>query len=110
MEMDYRELGRRIAQRRRALGLKQAQVCEMCEMSDKYLSAIEHARSIPSLEVFLRICNALDATPNALLLGVWHIPTDGVRADIAQRMRALDEKQLVLLHSFAEWLSQQDVP
>jgi len=48
MQMDYTELGKRIALRRKALGIKQARVCELCNLSDKYLSAIECARSIPS--------------------------------------------------------------
>ena len=63
MAIDYHEVGQRIAARRRSLGLRQAQVCERCGINSSYLSNIERAVSIPSLEIFMRICDALDATP-----------------------------------------------
>ena len=69
MYVDYKEVGRRIAARRKALGLKQNKVNEMAELSDKYLSNIETARSIPSIDVLMRICKALDTTPDHILLG-----------------------------------------
>ena len=69
MYVDYKELGKRIAKRRKELGLKQRQVNEMAELSDKYLSNIETARSIPSIDVLMRICGVLKVTPDYLLLG-----------------------------------------
>lgn len=54
MELDYTEIGKRIAQRRKELGLKQTEVCERAGINDKYLSCIERATSIPSLEVVMR--------------------------------------------------------
>ncbi|MBE6901299.1 MAG: helix-turn-helix transcriptional regulator [Ruminococcaceae bacterium] len=69
MYVDYKDLGKRIARRRRELGLKQYQVSERAELSDKYISCIETAKSIPSIDVLVRICDALETTPDALLLG-----------------------------------------
>lgn len=69
MKLDYRQIGINIARRRKELHLKQVEVCERAGLNDKYLSCIETARSIPSLEVFLRICTALDTTPDRLLIG-----------------------------------------
>ena len=40
MEIDYKEIGRRIAKRRKELGLRQVQVCELAGINDKYLSCI----------------------------------------------------------------------
>ena len=48
MELDYQEIGRRIAKRRRELGYKQAQVEELAGIGYKYLSSIERGISIPS--------------------------------------------------------------
>jgi len=110
LPVDYQELGRRIARRRRELGLKQVDICERCDLSDKYLSAIERAHSIPSLDVLLRICEALDVTPNALLLGITHGDTDDIRDEIMQKARSLNAGQLRLLLSFVDWLSRQDIP
>lgn len=55
MILDYPQIGKNLAKRRKELKLKQYEVCERAEINDKYLSCIETARSIPSLEVFLRL-------------------------------------------------------
>ena len=69
MELDYSEIGKRIARRRKELGLKQIEVCERAGINDKYLSCIERATSLPSLEVVLPLALALDTTPDEFLTG-----------------------------------------
>ena len=69
MQLDYKQIGKNLARRRKELRLKQAEVCERADINYKYLSCIETARSIPSLEVFLRLCTALETTPDYILLG-----------------------------------------
>jgi len=49
MKPDYKLIGKRIAKRRKYLGLTQAQVEEAADIGDKYLSVIERSKSIPSL-------------------------------------------------------------
>ena len=109
MSLDYRQIGARIAQRRRSLGLTQAQVAERCEISDQYLSNIERAVSIPSLEVFMRICEVLDATPDMLLLGTFSRGDNGLRQEVSEQLRDLDRRQLILLKSFVGWLLEQEL-
>ena len=109
MNIDYAEIGRRIANRRRELGLKQSHVCEICELSDKYLSCIERARSIPSIDVLLRICHALDTTPNAILLGVSDSNENDIRRYIEENVNGMNTRQLTLLFSFIDWLKQQPI-
>ena len=69
MIQDYPQIGKNLAKRRKELKLKQYEVCERAEINDKYLSCIETARSIPSLEVFLRLCTTLETTPDRILFG-----------------------------------------
>lgn len=69
MNIDYRAIGNRIALRRKALGLRQYEVCEKIGVNDKYLSNLETARSVPSLEVLLKLCEVLGTSPDYLLLG-----------------------------------------
>ena len=69
MKLDYKEIGRRIAHRRKQLGLKQATVEEMADIGEKYLSCIERATSTPSTEVLMRLAIALDTTPDEFLVG-----------------------------------------
>lgn len=47
MTIDYTEIGKRIARRRKALGLKQSEVEEKAGLGQKYLSNIERSISIP---------------------------------------------------------------
>lgn len=69
MNIDYKEVGRRMSKRRKELGLKQYQVCEMIDVNYKYISNLETGRSAPSLEVIMRLCEALQTTPDYFLVG-----------------------------------------
>ena len=108
MELDYTEIGKRIAQRRKELGLKQAEVCERAAINDKYLSCIERAPSIPSLEVVIRLALALDTTPNEFLIGSIRHGDEQWR-DVAEMLRDMSAAKLDLAKSFLLWLSEQDM-
>lgn len=108
MELDYTEIGQRIARRRRMLGLRQIEVCEKAGISDKYLSSIERAVSIPSLEVVMKLALALDTTPDEFLTGSIRHECDQWR-DVAEMMRGMSPKQLELARSFLTWLSNQNL-
>jgi transcriptional regulator with XRE-family HTH domain len=106
MELDYSEIGRRIAKRRKELGLKQSEVEERADIGFKYLSSIERAISIPSLEVIMRLAIALDTTPDEFLVGTVR-QEDERWKNVAQRLRGMDARQLDLADSFLTWLSDQ---
>lgn len=106
MKLDYKEIGRRIARRRRELGLHQVEVCEQVGINDKYLSSIERAVSIPSLEVITKLALALDTTPDEFLTGCIRYEGDEWR-DVAELLRGMSNSQLILARSFLIWLSDQ---
>lgn len=108
MRLDYQEIGRRIAQRRRALGLKQAEVEERAELGYKYLSNIERGISIPSTEVIMRLAAALDTTPDAFLVGAVHPDSQEKWRSVAERLRTLSPRQLDLAEQLIEVASNQD--
>lgn len=108
MELDYTEIGKRIARRRKELGLRQVQVCERAGINDKYLSCIERATSIPSLEVIMKLALALNTTPDEFLTGTIRYESDEWR-DVAELMRGMNTKQLALAKSFLNWLSDQEI-
>ena len=109
MQVDYVLLGRRIAERRRSLGLKQVEVNERADLSDKYLSNIETARSIPSIDVLMRICSVLSVTPDYLLTGTL-IKEDTELSDrITEKSKSLSETKLKLLDSFVDWLMETEI-
>ena len=106
MELDYSEIGKRIARRRKELGLRQVQVCEMAGINDKYLSCIERATSIPSLEVVMKLALALDTTPDEFLTGTIRYEDDTWR-DVAELLHNMSPGQLSLAKSFLQWLATQ---
>lgn len=106
MELDYSEIGRRIARRRKELGLRQVQVCERAGINDKYLSCIERATSIPSLEVVMKLALALDTTPDEFLTGSIRYEEDEWR-DVAELMRHMNSRQLDLAKNFLIWITDQ---
>lgn len=108
MNLDYSELGRRIAKRRKELGLRQVEVCERAGINDKYLSCVERAASIPSLEVVVKLAFALNTTPDAFLIGTASFAAEEWR-NIAEIMRKMNAKQLLLAKNFLTWLSEQDI-
>ena len=110
MYVDYKEVGRRIAARRKELGLKQIEVNEMAELSDKYLSNIETARSIPSIDVLMRICDVLKTTPDAILLGAIHnYSSTDMLPILNEKISKLDISKRVFLLNFIDWLNEQQL-
>ena len=108
MELDYSEIGKRIARRRKELGLKQTEVCERAGINDKYLSCVERATSIPSLEVVMRLALALDTTPDEFLVGSVRYDGDHWN-DVAEMLRTMNPKKLDLAQSFLSWLKDQNI-
>lgn len=106
MTLDYSLIGKRIARRRKQLGLKQSEVEERAGIGDKYLSNIERAISIPSTEVIMRLAIALETTPDEFLVGTVR-SHDEKWKDVAEKLRALDSKQLELADRFITWVSEQ---
>lgn len=92
MKIDFNLLGKRIAKRRHELGYKQCLVAEKAGISNNYLSNIENGKSIPSLETFADICNALSTTPDYLLLGI--IKADSVPKEILDNLNKCDQNTL----------------
>ena len=108
MELDYKEIGKRIARRRKQLGLKQFQVEERADIGYKYLSSIERAISIPSTEVIMKLAAALDTTPDAFLVGSSKSPGEEWKV-VADKLRPLDGRKLDLVSSFIDWLTEHPV-
>ena len=109
MDLDYAEIGKRIARRRKELGLKQHEVEDRADIGYKYLSGIERAISIPSTEVIMRLAIALDTTPDEFLVGTTHRSGDEHWRDVAESLRGLDRPQLSLVENFIEWVKGQKI-
>ena len=105
MELDYKEIGKRIARRRKQLGLKQFQVEERADIGYKYLSNIERAISIPSTEVIMRLAIALETTPDTFLVGSAHFADEKWR-DISEKLRLLNGRQLEFIGKLIDLIAE----
>lgn len=109
MFVDYKEVGRRIAKRRKELRLKQSEVNELADLSDKYLSNIETGKSIPSIDVLMRICEAIQTTPDNILIGSTKSVVSSEKSKIfLEKFSMLSEKNQKLVIHFMDWIAEEE--
>ncbi len=65
--MDEKGLGKRINMARKDRGFTADKLSELCNINATYLRQIEGGTKVPSLPVFVTICNALKVSPDYLL-------------------------------------------
>lgn len=81
--MDYVILGKNIRKYRQMRGLRQEDLAEICDCGNSHIGQIENARGIPSLDMIVRIANALSVTVDQLLRGIIR----NLRRSICERLR-----------------------
>lgn len=95
MELDYVGIGQRMAKRRIKIGLRQIALADKVGISNNYLSSIERGKEKPSLEIFVNICNALQVTPDYLLMG--NMYSNNIPQNIIDGLRLCSEDDLKLI-------------
>ena len=106
MEMDYRQLGIRVKTAREAKNLTQEQLSEKLGLSNNFISNIERGRSKPSLETLVKICTALDTTPDFLLLDsvFTYSSQEYIKDDIAKLIAKCKGKNIKIVVKVIETL------
>lgn len=69
MDSMLSEMGRRIMERRKQLRLSQEEVAERAELTPQTISTAETGRKALRPENIIKVCAALDISPDYLLLG-----------------------------------------
>ena len=69
MALNYEYIGKRIREERSRTGMSQATLAELSDSSPQYISHIENARKKASLDIIVRISNALGISVDQLLAG-----------------------------------------
>ena len=105
--VDYKEVGKRIAARRRELGLKQWQVEQKADLCFKYLSNIERGTTVISIDVLMKLCGVLKTTPDALLLGAVVDEDNDYLRSMTNRMKQMSSQQARLALSLMDWILSQ---
>lgn len=68
IELNYQLIGKRLRVIRQKRGYTQELVSERAEISPQHYSGIECGSAKVSLPALVRLCNALDATPDEILM------------------------------------------
>ena len=66
--LDLHRIGNNLYKVRKAKGLTQAEVAEKAELSDRTYADIERGSTNMRIETLLKICEALNITPNDILV------------------------------------------
>ena len=103
----YKELGERIAARRRQLGLSQNDAAEKLDLSTSFFSRVERGEKVASLETILKIANNFEIPLDFLLQdsmkkGV----TDTLQTKLAQIFIDKTPKQTERLLDWLKMLSE----
>jgi len=69
MEIDYRDMGKRIKKARIQAGLSQEKLAEAADVGITHVSHIENGKTIPSVMVLIKIMNRLSISPDELFCG-----------------------------------------
>lgn len=107
MTIDYSAVGKRISLIRKNRGMTQEQLAEKAELSNIYISHIENSRSIPSLETLMKICSALDTTPDELLLGTKQDMENYLQSDIQKKLILCTPKERRMVSRFIDLLLEE---
>ena len=67
MAIDYTDIGKRIKQKRMEKGLTQDRLSELIGVGASHMSHMESGKTVPSMEVFIALCNVLACSADELL-------------------------------------------
>lgn len=102
VKINYKKLGKRIATCRRDRKILQKSLAQRVGISNNHMSNIENGRTIPSLETFVLICEALNRTPDYFLLG--NIREDSL-GNIMDELLLCDREKRELIQKFIRFVN-----
>lgn len=106
IDLNYRLLGQRLRAVRKKQKLTQEQVAEMANISPQHFSGIETGSAKVSLSALVRLCNALNTTPNDLLMDSVTQSAPMLQKDIAEIFRDCTPNETYLMLSQANDLKR----
>jgi transcriptional regulator with XRE-family HTH domain len=107
VNIDYILLGQRISQIRKSRGMTQDNLAEKSDISNNFISHIENSHSIPSLETLLKICAALEVTPNDVLIGASTETKEYLNNEIVSKIENCNPKEKRLINGFINLLIKE---
>ena len=91
--MDRVAFGRRLNAIRKEQNITTERLSEMCGISAIFIRQIENATKLPSLPVFVRICNELRVAPRAVLCDSLVLTQEDEITALGEKLRTLTPRQ-----------------
>lgn len=86
--------GKRLNAARKERGISSERLSEMCDKNAVFFRHIESAIRLPSLPVFVQICNSLRISPNYLLVDSLEWNEEDKISELDTKLRSLSPRQL----------------
>ena len=102
MTLNYEMIGIRIRAKRVSQGLTQESLAERSNISPQHVSHIENSGTKLSLPCLVSICNALNTTPNEILLDSVEHCTPQMTAEVAGVFSGCTHNEMLLMLSQAK--------
>ena len=91
--MDKSALGHKLREARQAKGYTQHALAKMANIGDVYLGEIERGLKMPSLNIFIKLIEALDISADYILRDELSSGREYVYDDLTQKLKDLTPKQ-----------------
>lgn len=97
LELDYKKIGIRLKEERLKKNISQEKLAELINMSKEHVSHIECGTTKLSLPTLVKICNALEITPDLLLLDSVYKSKEYLRDEFARLVKDCSELDMRLI-------------
>lgn len=95
--MDYRKLGRRIRQARKAMHYSQEQLAGKIEYSVPHISHVENARTILSIDFLVKTSNALHVSADKLLCDSLDYSSEVYKGEVMEALKDCSSGELKII-------------
>ena len=102
VRVDQRSLGRKINRARKSKGMTSETLAGKCEVNPVFIRQIESGMRLPSMSVFIRICNALHVSSDFLLEDSLEKPDGDDKDEILVLLPNLTNRQLGVVREVVE--------
>ena len=100
--MDLKKIGQNIRRARNDMRITQAELAEKAGFSDNHVSRIETGVGTMSLDSLIAISNALNTTPDYLLLGEYTITPNRAALVISEKFKDLTQDEIAYILKSAD--------
>lgn len=102
IELNLKSIGSNIRQYRKQKNLSQEELAELIEVSSTYISQIELGKKLPSLDIFVKLLNAIDASADLVLAEVIISSYSFKVSELNERMKDLPIENQKLIYSVVD--------